>query len=49
MRIYKDSVKHRRYYQLTSGILESEIDELGFYQSLTKRQVNWILFRVRDV
>ena len=26
-----DSVRHIHYYQLTSGILESEITEFGFY------------------
>ena len=33
------------YYRLTSGIIESERDEIDFYQSLW--EMNWILFRVR--
>ena len=46
MGIYQDSVTHRHYYELTSVILESEIGELGSYQSL--RAMNRILFRVRQ-
>ena len=38
MIFYQNSVSHRHYYQLISGIIESEIDELGFYQSL--REMN---------
>ena len=34
--IYQNSVRHQHYYQLITGILESEIDKLGFCQSLRK-------------
>ena len=30
VKIYQDSVRNRHYYQLTCGILKSEIGELGF-------------------
>ena len=39
--IYQDSARHIDYCKLTSRILESEITELDFYQSL--REINWIL------
>ena len=44
---YQNSVRHRHYYQLSSCVIESEIDELGFYQNL--RVKNRILFRVGDI
>ena len=37
---------HRHYYQLTSGILESEIDEIDINQSL--REMNNNFYIVRD-
>ena len=42
--IYQDLVRNRQYYQLASVVLESEIGDLGFNQSLT--EMNWILFKV---
>ena len=47
MGIYQDRVKRRHYYLLISGILESEISELGFHQGL--RKMNRILFIFRAV
>ena len=43
MGIYQDSIRHRDYYQLTSGILESETGELDFSQSLIEMKLDFFL------
>ena len=47
MEIYHKSLKHRDYYQLTSGLLESEIGGIDFYH--IPREMNQIPFRIRDI
>ena len=45
MGIDQDSVGHNIYYQLTNGIIEYKIDELGSCQSL--REMNLILLDLK--
>ena len=47
--IYPDSVKHRRYHQLTSGSLNSKMDKLGFYHSLRETNRFLLEFEIYEV
>ena len=47
VRIHWDSIRQTQYCQLTSDILESDMCEFTFYQSL--REMKWMFLTHRDI